>query len=122
MEVKMRLSLLLFGLYQLLWLSSKTNRRFKKFIAKAKVRVMIKTEDGKYARLFVFDWGKLSSATGPDHDFDVALVWKDPKTAFSVLLKNDQKEVFNAAAKGKLKIEGMSVFALWFDNATGLVT
>ncbi len=117
----MRLSLLLFGLYQLLWIASKTNKDFKKFIRRARVRVLIKTEDGRHARMFVFDQGKVTTATGADHSFDVALVWKDPKTAFSVLLKKDQKEVFNAAASGKLKIEGMGVFALWFDNATGFV-
>ncbi|MBU1169125.1 MAG: hypothetical protein KKD44_06115 [Proteobacteria bacterium] len=114
----MRLSILLFALYQLVWISSKTNRAFKKFISKAKVRFLIKTEDGKYARLFVFDQGRVSTATGPDHAFDAALVWKDPKIAFSVMLKKNQVAVFNAAAEGKLKIEGMSVFALWFDKAT----
>lgn len=117
----MRLTILLFGLYQMLWVASKTNGDFKKFIKKAKVRMLIKTEEGKHARLFVFDWGKLSTATGPDHEFDAALVWKDPKTAFSVLLKKDPKALFNAAAEGKLRIEGMGVFALWFDSATGMV-
>ena len=113
----MRLSLLLWGLYQLLWIASKTNKTFKKFISKAKVRLMIKTEDGKYARLFVFDKGKVSTKTGPDHQFDAALVWKDPKIGFSVMLKKSQEAIFYAAAEGKLKIEGMNVYALWFYDA-----
>lgn len=101
----------------MLWVASKTNRNFKKFIAKAKVRLMIKTEDGQYARLFVFDRGRVSTETGPDHPFDAALVWTDPKSAFSVMLKKSQEAVFFAAAEGKLKIEGISVYALWFDDA-----
>jgi hypothetical protein len=113
----MRLSLLLWGLYQWLWIASKTNKTFKKFISKAKVRLMIKTEDGKYARLFIFDKGKVSTETGPDHQFDAALVWKDPKTAVSVMLKRSQEAIFYAAGEGKLKIEGMNVYALWFDDA-----
>ena len=117
----MRLNVLLFGLYHMLWLASKTNKKFKNFIRKAKVRLMIRTEDGRYARLFVFDWGKLSTANGPDHPCDAALIWKDPSTAFSVLLKKDHKAVFQAAAEGKLKVEGMGVYALWFDSATKLV-
>lgn len=117
----MRLSILLWGLYQLLWIGSKTNKNFKKFISKAKVRLMIKTEDGQYARLFVFDKGKLSSATGPDHPFDAALVWKDPQSAFSVMLKKSQEAVFYAAAEGKVKIEGMSVHAVWFNDAVNKV-
>ncbi|MDJ0762408.1 MAG: hypothetical protein QNJ97_05410 [Myxococcota bacterium] len=115
----MRLSLLLFGLYQALYIASRLNKPFKKFISKAKVRLMIKIEDGKHARLFVFNRGQITTATGPNHEFDAALVWKDPKTAFSVLLKNNQEAVFYAAAAGKLKIEGMSVYALWFDEAMG---
>ena len=113
----MRLSILLFFLYHIIWISSKINTPFKKFISKAKVRLMIKTEDGKHARLIVFDKGNVSTETGPDHAFDTALVWKDPNTAFSVLLKKSQEAVFYAAAEGKLKIEGMSVYALWFDEA-----
>jgi hypothetical protein len=29
--------------------------------------------------------------------------------------------VFNAAASGKLRIEGMNVFALWFDQAARII-
>jgi hypothetical protein len=118
----MRLKLLLFGLYWLLWFSSKTNASFKKFIRKAKVRIMIRTEDGQYARLFVFDQGKITTATDPRLPFDAALTWKDPKTAFSVMLKQNMAAVFYAAADGKLKIEGMPVFAQWFDAAIGHLT
>jgi hypothetical protein len=49
------------------------------------------------------------------------MVWKDSSTAFNVLLKKDIKEIFNAAASGKLKIKGMSVYAVWFDNATSYI-
>jgi hypothetical protein len=113
----MRLSLLLWGLYQWLWIASKTNKNFKKFIRKTKVRLLIKTEDGKYARLFVFDKGKVATKKGPNNPFDAAIVWKDPKIAFSVMLKKSREAFFYAAAEGKLKIEGMSVYALWFDDA-----
>ncbi|ABW67129.1 hypothetical protein [Desulfosudis oleivorans] len=113
----MRLSILLFFIYQVLWIASRVNTRFKAFIRKAKVRLMIKTADGRHARLFVFDQGRVSTATGPDHDFDAALVWQDPGTAVSVMLKRSQEAVFYAAAEGKLKVEGMSVYALWFDEA-----
>lgn len=115
----MRLKVLLFGLYWVLWFSSKTNASFKKYIRKARVRLMIRTEDGRHARLFVFDRGKITTATGPDHPFDAALVWKDPKTAFSVMLKQNMEAFFHAAGDGKLKIEGMPVYAQWFDAAMG---
>lgn len=117
----MRLSILLWGLYHLLWIASKTNKNFQKFINKAKVRLMIKTEDGQCARLFVFYKGKVATERGADHPFDAALVWKDPKSAFSVMLKRSQEAVFYAAAEGKVKIEGMNVYALWFNDAVSKV-
>ncbi|OQX63695.1 MAG: hypothetical protein B5M56_01925 [Desulfococcus sp. 4484_241] len=113
----MRMSILLFLIYRMLWISSKVNPRFKRFIRKARVRLMIKTADGRHARLFVFENGRVSTATGPDHRFDAALVWQDPGTAVSVMLKRSQEAIFYAAAEGKLKLEGMSVYALWFDEA-----
>lgn len=117
----MRLSLLLFGLSRLLWFSSKTNRSFKQFIRNARVRLLIKTADNRHGRLFVFDRGKVSSRIGTAHDFDVALVWKDPATAVSVLLQQNMEAFFHAAADGQLKIEGMPVYAQWFDAAMGHV-
>ena len=113
----MRLKILLLGLYWLLWFSSKTNASFKKFIRKASVRLMVRTEDGRCARMFIFNHGKITSATDPSLSFDAALTWKDPKTAFSVLLKQNMEAIFFAAADGKLKIEGMPVYAQWFDAA-----
>jgi hypothetical protein len=113
----MRLSMLLWGIYQLLWIASKTNKNFKRFIRNAKVRLMIKTKDGQCARLFIFDKGNVSTKTGPDHPFDTALVWKDPKSAFAVMVKKSQEAVFYAAAEGKVTIEGINVYALWFNTA-----
>jgi len=50
-EMHMRLSILLFGIYQVLWIASKVNTRFKAFIRKARVRLLIKTADGRHAEV-----------------------------------------------------------------------
>lgn len=113
----MRLSLLLFGLARLLWFSARTNASFKHFIRNARVRLLIKTADNRHGRLFVFDRGKVRSYGGAGHDFDVALVWQDPGTAVSVLLQQNMEAFFYAAAAGQLRIEGMPVYAQWFDTA-----
>ena len=78
---------------------------------------MIKTEDGRCARLFIFDRGKVSTRTGPRHPCDAALIWKDSPSAVSVMLKRSPVAVFYAAAQGNVKIEGMNVYALWFNDA-----
>lgn len=55
----MKFSLLLFALYQILMVAALTSSTFKKYIGKACARVLIKTENGKYARLFIVDKGKV---------------------------------------------------------------
>lgn len=117
----MRLSILLFVLGQVLKIAAYTNAAFKKYISKIDAKILIKTKDGRFARMFVFNKGKVSSIPGDSKDFDVALVWKDAKTAFSVMTSKKSDASFNAAAEGKLHVEGMSVYAQWFENGMKLV-
>jgi hypothetical protein len=117
----MKFNILLFVLSLILKTASYTNAAFKKYISKASARVLIKTADGRYGRLFVFDKGKLSSIPGDQKNFDVALVWQDADTAFSAMTSKKPDASFNAAAEGKLWVEGMGVYAQWFENAVKLV-
>jgi len=117
----MKFTMLLFALGQILKIASKFNKTFKKYISKASVRILIKTADGRNARLFIFDKGKFSSIPGNQKDFDVALVWKDAATGFSVMTDKSSDASFNAAAEGKLKVLGMSFYAQWFEDGIKLV-
>lgn len=118
----MRLTLLLFFLGQMLKIASVGSKRFKRYIRKMDARILIRTEDGKRARLFLFNKGKVSSYRGDHNDFDVALTFKDAATGFAVLTSKAKDASFNAAAEGKLKIEGMSFYAQWFEDGTKLIT
>ncbi|MFZ5570956.1 MAG: hypothetical protein ACOZF0_11155 [Thermodesulfobacteriota bacterium] len=117
----MRFSFLLFVLFVALKTASITNRAFRKYIAKINARVLIKTADGLRARQFIFNRGRVSSAAGDCREFDVALIWKDAATGFSVMTDKRPDASFNAAAEGKLKVAGMSVYAQWFENGIKLV-
>jgi hypothetical protein len=117
----MRFGLLLWILGVILKVASRTNAGFKRYIKKAGVRVLVKTQDGKWGRLFVFDRGRVRSARGDTRDFDVALVWSDARTAYSAMTDKRSDAFFNAAADGKLRVEGMSVYAQWFETGMKLV-
>ena len=117
----MRFTLLLFALQLMLKRAAKKNENFKHYIRKSKVRLLIKTLDGKRGRLFVFNRGAVSSFPGCDHDFDVALVWKDAAAGFSGLLDKSPDATFKAAAAKKLTVKGMAVYAQWFGQAMKLV-
>ncbi len=117
----MKFSLLLFAISNILKIAALTNKAFKRYIKKMSARILIKTEDGERARLFVFNKGKISSRPGDHKDFDVALVWKDAATGFSVMTDKSDDASFNAAAEGKLKVEGMSIYAQWFEDGMKLI-
>ena len=117
----MRFSLLLLVLAQALKIAAFANAPFRAHIRKAHVRVLIKTADGRRARTFIFDGGRVSSQGGDQDDFDVALVWRDARTAFAVMTDPSPDASFNAAAAGKLHVEGMSVYAQWFEDGMKLL-
>lgn len=112
----MRFSLLLFALALILKVAAITNKAFQHYIAKAQARILIKTADGRRARLFIFDKGRVSSQSGDRNDFDAALVWQDAATGFAVMTSKRPDASFNAAAEGRLRVEGMSVYAQWFED------
>ncbi len=117
----MHFSLLLLGLSKVLWVASLSNKAFKKHIQAINLRLLIKTRDNTRGRLFIFDKGKISSLSGAEHQFDVALVFKDASTGFSVLTDKKSDAVFNAAARGDMHLEGMSAWAMWFEATMSLI-
>ena len=117
----MRLSLILFVLYLKLSRAAKTNKAFQNYIGTMQLRFLIKTADGKWGRLFIFDKGKVSSVKGANHLCDAALVWSDPGTAFKVMISGSDEASFLAAANGKLKVEGMAYYIQWFNDGVKLI-
>lgn len=117
----MKFNLLLFGLYQMLKVASFTNKAFKFHIKNAGVRIMFKTKDNSVGRLIIFDKGKIKSLKGANHAFDFALVFKNADAGFATLSNRKPDATFAAAAKGDMHLEGMSAWAMWFEQATKLV-
>ncbi len=117
----MKFTLLLFALGQILKIASIVNKNFKWYIRNTDARILIKTQDGERARLFVFNKGKVSSIPGDQAAFDAALVFKDAAAGFKVLTSKKKDASFNAAARGDLKVLGISLFAQWFEDGTKLI-
>lgn len=115
------MALLLFALSLKLSKAAKNNKAFKDYIGSIQLRILIKTADNKWGRLFVFDKGRVTSFAGADHSADAALVWSDAATAFKVMLSGSEEATFLAAASGKLKVEGMAYYIQWFNDAVKLV-
>lgn len=116
----MLFSFLLFVLNLKLRWASRTNPAFKSYIGTIRLRILIKTMDGKRGRLFIFDKGKVTSLSGANHACDAALVWTNAFTAFRVMLSGSDRATFMAAAKGKIKVEGMAYYIQWFNDGVNL--
>jgi hypothetical protein len=118
----MRFSMLLFILFKILKRAARKNAAFKKYLGSIhSVKIMIKTADGKRGRLFIFDRGNVFSESGANHAYDAAIVWADAKTGFSVMSSQSDARQFEAAAEGKMKLDGMAYFAQWFNDGVKLV-
>ncbi|MBP7764711.1 MAG: hypothetical protein K4445_05735 [Deltaproteobacteria bacterium] len=118
----MRFSLLLFVLYRVLKRASRKNEAFKKYLGSIHaVKILIKTADGKRGRLFIFDRGDVQSLGGADHACDAAIVWADARTGFQVMSSRSDAKQFEAAAQGKMRLDGMAYFAQWFNDGVKLV-
>ncbi|OHD68908.1 MAG: hypothetical protein A2W19_11120 [Spirochaetes bacterium RBG_16_49_21] len=117
----MKFSLLLFILFKKLKKAVKSNTAYRSYIGEIRLKILMKTADGRRGRLFIFDRGKLSSRSGAGHAADAALVWSDAATAFRVMASGSDEEMFLAAANGKVKVEGMAYFIQWFGDGVKLV-
>ena len=117
----MRLWLLLLALSVKLRIDARRNQAFKNYLGTTRVRFLIKTADGKWGRLFIFDNGAISSRPGAHHECDAALVWSDPASAFRVMLALSEEAAFQAAAEGKMKVEGMAYYVQWFNDGMKLI-
>lgn len=117
----MKFTLLLFILYRKLKSALRSNRAYRSYIGIVRVKILIKTADGRRGRLFVFDRGVLTTKGGGNHQADAALVWSDAATAFRVMASGSDEQSFLAAAEGKLKVEGMAYYIQWFTDGIKLV-
>jgi hypothetical protein len=118
----MKFNLLLFILAKKLKAAAKKNTDYKKHLGVMQIRVLIKTADGKKGRLFIFDKGTFASVSGADHQADVALIWADGGTAFRVMTsKTGDADTFQAAAEGKVRVEGMVPYLQWFTDGVKMV-
>jgi len=117
----MRLWLVLLVLSWKLRRHARKNGAFRRYIGTSRVRFLVKTADGRWGRLFVFDGGAVSSRPGAGHACDAALVWSDPATAVRVMLASGEEAAFAAAAEGKMRVEGMAYYVQWFNDAVKLV-
>ena len=112
----MKLSLLLFALELKLRWSARFNRVFRNKIRHVDRIVVIRTEDSRHARSFVFRNDRVSARWGIHPDATVQLIWDDVRTAVKAMLSKNKLDTFSAIGQGELTITGNLQDALWFND------
>jgi len=99
--------------------SSQTSADFKKFLMGHECRIVIKTNDNKKGKRFIFKDGRFSSDAILD-EYDAAMVWADATTAFHALKKGEEG-IMNALQNHRVGIEGKIHAFTWFGAAIQFV-
>lgn len=92
-----------------------TRPAFRTFMRRHDAIVQIQLKDGKIARHFVFQAGKVRSVAGIHPSPTVRMVFKDLQTALTMMKPNaDMGEVVHAAKNFKVMVIGPDPVCVWF--------
>lgn len=117
----MKFQLLLFILYRKLRKAAASNDRFKNFIENKKLNLVIKSSNGRQARQYLFDNGKISSTSSINKEYDAAMVWCDAETGFKVMSSGDEEASVAALTEKKLHVDGNFKDFMWFLRALDIM-
>jgi len=115
----MRFSLLLTILAAKFKKAAESNVHFKKFLMGHECAVVIKTDDNRKGKRFIFKDGRFTSDAVLDQ-FDAAMIWADANTAFSGM-KAGKDGITQALQNHQVAIEGKLHSFTWFGAAINFV-
>jgi hypothetical protein len=112
----MRLSAILFLLGLKLRWSAWRDGDFRKKLSRLDRVVVIRTEDNRQARSYVFRDDTVRAVAGIHAQATAELVWSDADTAVQAMMSGNQLDSFSAIGRGDLTILGNLQDALWFSD------
>lgn len=115
----MRLSAVLFLLGLKLRWSAWRDGEFRKRLRRVDRVIVIRTEDGRRARSYIFRDNTVRDHGGIDPGATAEMVWSDPGTAVRAMLSSNPLDNFSAIGRGDLAIRGNLQDALWFSDLAG---
>lgn len=95
------------------------NKNFKKFLLGHECKIVIKTNDDKKGRRFIFETGRFSTDTILD-EYDAAMVWNDAKIGFNAM-RSGEDGIKDALGNHLGGIEGSLHSFTWFGAALNFV-
>lgn len=115
----MKFSLLLFVLNMIFKRTAKKHESFRTKLKEKDYTMVIRTEDGKRGRFFIFRGGEIISGKGDKAGAEISLIWRDAETGFKVMSGGNNQAFMGALQNGSLKIAGDANLALTFMGVVG---
>ena len=115
--MRLRVILLLLGL-KLRW-NAWRDASFRRQLRRLDRVVVIRTEDGRHARTYVFQDDTVRDHAGSDAQATAELVWSSASIAVQTMLSSNPLHSFSAIGRGDLTITGNLQDALWFSDLVG---
>ena len=111
----MKLNAILLRLAMMFKYAALNSAEFRKRIEGKNLKVQLKTKDGRFGRLYIFENGKVSSKAGVHSEADFALVFKTAKIAARLLTPPiNQLEQIEAIKNFLIHPEGDDADGVWF--------
>ena len=113
----MRLRILMYCFYRLFVFTAWRSEKFKEKLMEKDVILVMKAKDRNIARTYIFNAGKVASASGELQEADCKLVWataKDGGEVMTAVAMGNSKALMKAVINGKLILEGDAVAVTWY--------
>jgi len=112
-----RLRILMYGFYRLFVFTAWRSEAFKAKLMEKDVILVMKAKDKRIARTYIFNAGKVSSASGELKEADCKLVWATAEIGGQVMTavaKGNPKALMKSVINGNLILEGDAVAVTWY--------
>ncbi len=118
----MKLSVILYGLYQLLNRTARKHPLFRERLKEEDLTAQIKVRDDSEGRYFTFLGGKVTSKRGIHPSPDVCMSFLDAELAVKLLLPTrKQQDMIHAMKNFLIELEGPDDLASWFVETLALM-
>ncbi|MBW1772821.1 MAG: molybdopterin-dependent oxidoreductase, partial [Deltaproteobacteria bacterium] len=118
----MKLSFILFGLYQLLKVTAIWHKSFKNRLKEKNFTAQIKVKDDSIGRYYTFTGGKVVSKSGIHSNPDVVMSFSSAAMAIKLMVPpRDQLRQINAMKNFHMELHGPDELTQWFVETLGQV-
>ena len=113
----MKLTMIMYAYYLLFKYTAWQKEVFRQKLGERDLVLVMRARDSRIARSFIFEKGRVSSASGDRKDALCRLVWATESDGARVMMdiaRGDSKALMKAVIDGRLQLEGDAMAVSWY--------